>query len=109
MADEERDLALGLQGIFVRVLGTIPGPIIFGLVFDYSCLYPQKECGRFGNCWIYFNEDLRLRSLGHFLGGFGISVIFSIFTWIFYPRESKNKEPEKEDLELTATNPNFGN
>ncbi|EPB78715.1 hypothetical protein ANCCEY_02234 [Ancylostoma ceylanicum] len=40
----ERSFALGIQGILVRVVGTIPAPVLFGWMFDSgSCLlYSNK-------------------------------------------------------------------
>ncbi|MCP9264893.1 Solute carrier organic anion transporter family member [Dirofilaria immitis] len=34
----ERSFALGIQWILVRVIGTIPAPVLFGWMFDVSCI-----------------------------------------------------------------------
>ena len=34
----QRSLALGLQTLLIRGLGTVPGPIIFGYLIDITCL-----------------------------------------------------------------------
>ena len=40
----------------VILLGTIPGPIIFGITIDSTCvLWDINECGIKGACWIYNN------------------------------------------------------
>ena len=37
----------------------MPGPIIFGLVFDVACLVWQETCdGGEGSCWIYDTQFL---------------------------------------------------
>ncbi|KIH55592.1 hypothetical protein ANCDUO_14247, partial [Ancylostoma duodenale] len=42
----ERSFALGIQGILVRVVGTIPAPVLFGWMFDVSCIrYQSEPCG----------------------------------------------------------------
>ncbi|OAF69993.1 Solute carrier family 21 member 14 [Intoshia linei] len=42
----ERSLAVGLGWIFVRIIGTIPGPIVFGSLIDLACVevLPNKSC-----------------------------------------------------------------
>lgn len=84
IADEQRSLALGLQSVFFRALGTIPGPIIVGALFDVSCVYWQEECGDRGNCWVYENYDLSLRMFGVFIGVRIVSLLFAFCTWKFY-------------------------
>lgn len=40
----------------IFLLGTIPGPIIFGVTIDSTCiLWDINECGIKGACWIYDN------------------------------------------------------
>ncbi|XP_007940688.1 solute carrier organic anion transporter family member 4C1 [Orycteropus afer afer] len=54
--NNQRSLALGIQFMFLRLLGTIPGPIIFGMTIDSTCiLWDINECGIKGACWIYDN------------------------------------------------------
>jgi len=38
-----RSFALGLQWMLVRVLGSIPGPILFGYIIDRSCVFWSKK------------------------------------------------------------------
>jgi len=58
VAEEQRTLALGLQFVIFRGLGTIPGPILFGIIFDSACIYWHYECSRRENCWVYDNTKL---------------------------------------------------
>ncbi|XP_041607025.1 solute carrier organic anion transporter family member 6A1 [Vulpes lagopus] len=52
--DNQRPLALGLTYVILRIFGTIPGPILFRMVGDTSCIFRVTEyCGNKGNCWIY--------------------------------------------------------
>ena len=85
MADEQRSLALGVQSVFFRVFGAIPGPIAFGAIIDSGCIYWQYECNRRGNCWVYENSILGIRALAIVLSGLILNVLFSILCWIFYP------------------------
>ena len=35
------------------ILGTIPGPLLFGSILDNVCLVWQEKCDEDGSCWIY--------------------------------------------------------
>ncbi|XP_053423415.1 solute carrier organic anion transporter family member 4C1 [Nycticebus coucang] len=73
----QRSLALGIQFMLLRLFGTIPGPIIFGLTIDSTCiLWDVNECGIKGACWIYDNIKM-----AHML--VAICVICKIITIFF--------------------------
>lgn len=55
---EQRSFALGIQWIVVRVLGTIPAPMIFGSLIDDSCILWQESCNEAGACLVYDNNTL---------------------------------------------------
>jgi len=45
-----RTFAFGLRWVFVRVLATIPGPVVFGLMVDDSCiLWNGSKCAIYDN------------------------------------------------------------
>ncbi|XP_078252557.1 solute carrier organic anion transporter family member 4C1-like [Rhinoraja longicauda] len=57
----QRSFSLGINWVFVRLLGAIPGPIIFGTVIDKSCIiWNEDECGNQGACWTYNNPKMAL-------------------------------------------------
>ena len=60
-----RSFAIGLQLIFFRLLGTIPGPLLYGTFIDKTCLLWQKrQCdGQLGSCWIYDSKDMAITFL----------------------------------------------
>ena len=93
VADEQRTLSLGVQSLLFRAFGAIPGPIVYGVIFDSTCTYWQRECGRRGNCWTYNNRDLTLRISLTLIFGISIYIVFSFLTWLFYPSQSSNQEP----------------
>ena len=86
VADEQRSLALGLQSLVFRAFGSIPGPIVFGVIFDSACIYWKYECSRRGNCWVYNNSHLSERALSMALSGTVLNFVFSFLTWVAYPR-----------------------
>lgn len=58
--DEQRSFALGIQWIKVRLLGTIPAPMIFGLLIDETCVLWRKDAcdGGGGSCIAYDNLSM---------------------------------------------------
>ncbi|NXV07630.1 SO4C1 protein, partial [Cettia cetti] len=63
--DKQRSFALGVQLVFLRLLGTIPGPILFGVAIDNSCtLWDINECESKGACWVYDNERMAFSLMG---------------------------------------------
>ena len=92
--------------MFFRALGSIPGPLIFGALFDASCVYWQEECGNRGNCWVYDNEDMSLRSFCVSMGVRIVSVLFALCAWILYDvtlcnRSQVSDEAEMKEIERT--------
>uniref|UniRef100_A0A0K2VBA2 Solute carrier organic anion transporter family member n=1 Tax=Lepeophtheirus salmonis TaxID=72036 RepID=A0A0K2VBA2_LEPSM len=55
-----KSLALGLSTIILRLIGSIPGPMIFGYMIDRECtLWKSSNCeGESGNCLIYENSTM---------------------------------------------------
>uniref|UniRef100_A0A8B9IW25 Kazal-like domain-containing protein n=1 Tax=Amazona collaria TaxID=241587 RepID=A0A8B9IW25_9PSIT len=46
-------------------LGTIPGPILFGVAIDNSCtLWDINDCNAKGACWVYDNERMAYLLMG---------------------------------------------
>lgn len=39
-------------------LGTVPGPILFGVIIDSTCVTWREKCGHHASCWIYDNDQL---------------------------------------------------
>ncbi|KAK8785128.1 hypothetical protein V5799_008508 [Amblyomma americanum] len=56
---EEKAMALGVQEGLSSIFTYIPYPILYGAIFDSSCLVWEDKCGRPGVCWIYDADRLR--------------------------------------------------
>ncbi|KAF4518204.1 hypothetical protein B566_EDAN005929 [Ephemera danica] len=89
--DNQRSFALGIQWIKVRVVGTIPAPIIFGTLIDESCILWQQpdECSsseEHGACRLYDNFRM---SWYMALLAFGVKlcsvVFYSLALWLYTP------------------------
>ena len=57
----QRAFGLGVKWVFIRFMGSVPGPIIFGALFDSTCMLWQDKCDTKGSCWIYNNYKLSWR------------------------------------------------
>ena len=56
---QQKSLALGLQTLIARGLGTVPGPIVFGYMIDLTCmLWSQDEDCSSGSCRLYNNTSM---------------------------------------------------
>ena len=111
MADEQRSLALAVQSVLFRIFGSIPGPILFGVLIDSGCVYWQTECGRRANCWVYDNNLLAVRAYIFTTVGVVVCVVATFFSWVFYPPVTKSPcktsssvdEDEKKAAEPTTS------
>jgi len=87
------------------LFGTIPSPIVFGIILDSACVYWQQECGVQGNCWVYNNQKSSFRLL--FLGSSGLvaNCIFAFLTWLFYPKtQPLDRTVANDDLQTEIVN-----
>ena len=109
VAEEQRSLALGVQSVLWRAFGSIPGPIIFGVIFDSSCTYWQYDCGRRGNCWVYDNSSISIRAFFITVTGVLINCVFMLLCWIFFPPYTTCRQTDKGDgkFDGTVSNPTF--
>ncbi|XP_011292793.2 solute carrier organic anion transporter family member 4A1 [Musca domestica] len=96
--DDQRSFALGIQWIKVRLLGTIPAPMIFGTLIDETCILWQETCDeQAGACLVYENSQMSRYMWMLALTGKLCSVAFFFAAWWFYipPKEM----PPAEDYD----------
>ncbi|KAM4879755.1 LOW QUALITY PROTEIN: solute carrier organic anion transporter family member 4C1 [Sylvia borin] len=83
--DKQRSFALGSTVCFLRLLGTIPGPILFGVAIDKSCtLWDINECEIKGACWVYDNERMAFMLMSISAACKIITIIFVVMAVYFY-------------------------
>ena len=63
---------------FYRLIGSIPGPMIFGQIIDQSCILSKES----GNCLVYNNYNMSIYMLSVTLGAKSMGLIFIILTLI---------------------------
>lgn len=102
VADDQRALALGVQSGLSRILGSVPGPLIFGLLFDDSCLLWQEECGLRGNCWIYDRSQLSYNVISLGFPTYFLGFVFFFLAWLTFS-EKKEDNTNSDTLELNSS------
>lgn len=87
-----RSLALGIESIFLRLIGTIPGPVFFGFIIDRTCLLEKS-----GSCLLYDNFAMAMALSMVVLAIKLIGVVFFGFALFFSNRSHIKDEPVSED------------
>ena len=94
---ESRSLSLGLQGMAVSLFGTLPSPIIWGLVIDAACLVWDKTCnGARGACSIYHPDRLRIWMHLLYVVIRMVALITDIYVWKHAKHLNIMDEPASE-------------
>ena len=84
MDPDQRSIALGLQTLIARSLGTVPGPIFFGFIIDQSCdLWKTSTCTTVGSCIFYNNESMSHFILAILLTWRTMALLFFLFALYF--------------------------
>jgi len=82
---EDQDLAIGLLNMVGKLMGSIPGPLLFGYVFDQACELWEQDCGEKGSCLLYDHEKLSFALLGTMIITKMIYLLcLSASAWISY-------------------------
>ena len=88
-----RSLALGIESIVLRCIGTIPGPIFFGWILDHTCLLTD------GNCLFYDNWNMAIYMALTVFFVKTVSVVFYFFALYFSERSPiKDQTLDLEEL-----------
>ncbi|XP_049773044.1 solute carrier organic anion transporter family member 4A1 isoform X2 [Schistocerca cancellata] len=82
--DDQRSFALGIQWIKVRLIGTIPAPMVFGALIDETCLQWFESCHERGACQVYDNTYMGRYMLALAFIGKAASLLFFFLAWWFY-------------------------
>ncbi|XP_067681617.1 solute carrier organic anion transporter family member 4C1-like [Haliotis asinina] len=89
---KQRSLALGLQLLIARLLGTTPGPVLLGAILDSTCEVWQSSCGDSGSCWVYNNYSMAYRVLAWW-------AVLKVVSIIFYGLASKVYKAPPDEIE----------
>jgi hypothetical protein len=83
---DQKSLAVAVGSFWHSLFVSIPYPIIYGLIFDYSCLVWSRECGTRGNCWLYDTEKLRYIYHGVSISLIALGSVFDLVMIFLSPR-----------------------
>ncbi|KAI1723390.1 organic anion transporter polypeptide (OATP) family domain-containing protein [Ditylenchus destructor] len=83
---DERSFALGIQWILVRIIGTIPAPVVFGWLFDVSCVRQHLDpcSGVHGSCMLYHNKSLADLFFAFSVGGQLVAIVCLLSVLLFF-------------------------
>ena len=81
---------MGLGWFFGRIVGSIPGPIIYGVVIDSSCSLWDDKCGSASSCLVYDSKEFRMGFLILPISLRIVTVIFVIASLFTYEKTQKN-------------------
>ncbi|XP_077145857.1 solute carrier organic anion transporter family member 4C1 [Ranitomeya variabilis] len=102
--DKQRSFALGVQWSFIRLLGSIPGPIVFGVVIDSSCiLWNLNECGTQGACWTYNNSSISYKLIGISAASKALTIIFLIVAYFIYKPPASKPDPSQDNGKVISS------
>uniref|UniRef100_A0A914VA58 Solute carrier organic anion transporter family member n=1 Tax=Plectus sambesii TaxID=2011161 RepID=A0A914VA58_9BILA len=98
----ERSFALGIQWILVRVIGTIPAPVLFGWMFDVSCIKRHFDpcTGHDGSCYLYYNKLLADLFLAFSVVGQTVTLLFLVLALVLYSGSLKDDPITVERQEI---------
>ncbi|KAH0628111.1 hypothetical protein JD844_008854 [Phrynosoma platyrhinos] len=102
--ERTRAFAMGVHMLFLRIVGTIPGPILFGVAIDHTCtLWSVDKCGIRGSCWTYNNSKMAYMLMGISACSKAISIIFTFIACILYkPPSSVESSDNKEETVISV-------
>lgn len=75
---DQKSLAVAVGSFWHSLFVSIPYPIIYGKIFDYTCLVWSYECSKRGNCWLYDTEKLRYIYHGVSIALIAIGSVFDL-------------------------------
>ena len=66
--------------------------LVYGALFDDSCVYWESECGRHGNCVLYNNDKLSIRLFSVTMASVVVALVLLFLSWVFYPKKQVHHE-----------------
>ncbi|XP_045187435.2 solute carrier organic anion transporter family member 4A1-like isoform X2 [Mercenaria mercenaria] len=94
--DKQRSVGIGVNLLFVRLVGTTPGPILLGAIIDSTCTIWQDTCGTQGSCWVYDKSTMGIRIMLWFMVLKMCGFLLFLIASIVY------KPPPKESTDQTV-------
>lgn len=102
--EQDRSIGMGLHSFLLSLIVFLPAPIVYGKLFDNTCLTWKTVCGSKGACQLYDIENMRLtlKSVDALLAA--ISFLITIPAFIISQKDPDETEKEKElDVEVVES------
>ncbi|XP_046523769.1 solute carrier organic anion transporter family member 6A1 [Equus quagga] len=98
VSDKQRAMALGMAYVILRIFGSIPGPLVFKIIRETSCIFRDVgRCGNLGSCWIYNRTKMAYLLVG-------VCFLCKVFTIFFTAIALRlQKHLPKENSEILPT------
>ncbi|XP_076662567.1 organic anion transporting polypeptide 26F isoform X1 [Halictus rubicundus] len=101
--DDQKSFALGIQWIKVRILGTIPAPMVFGALIDDTCILWNETCEGRGACLVYDNLYMSRYMMALAFLGKAASLLFFFLAWWTYIPPGGRRADQNSREEPTTT------
>ncbi|XP_064480881.1 solute carrier organic anion transporter family member 4A1-like [Ornithodoros turicata] len=96
VAATQKSFGLGIQWITVRLIGTIPAPILFGYLIDSSCVLWPHSCDDKGACAVYENGRMARNLLILLASVKFLSCLFFFLAWLLYKPPEHDQDAKKD-------------
>ncbi|KAG8456343.1 hypothetical protein GDO86_002213 [Hymenochirus boettgeri] len=101
---KQRSFALGVQWSLVRLLGSIPGPILFGVIIDSTCiLWNFDECGTKGACWTYNNSNMSISLISISAASKSLTILFLLIALCVYKPPTNNGDSLQDTRNIVSS------
>ncbi|XP_071112274.1 solute carrier organic anion transporter family member 4C1-like [Haliotis cracherodii] len=96
--EEHKTFAQGVKLLIVRLLGTVPGPILYGRLLDESCVVWREKCDSRLSCWVYDSNTMARNLFLLMIGTCIFSGLFLVLALRLYrPPETPDDSPKTEE------------
>lgn len=102
--EDQRSFALGLNAFVVRMLGSLPGPLLIGAIIDHACSVWQTTCEGDSSCWIYNDMSLAANLIILILALRLVSIVSLLLADRTYKSTSNSYPQKNEENQLNPTN-----
>lgn len=97
---DQKSLAVAVGSFWHSLFVSIPYPIIYGKLFDASCLVWSYECGKRGNCFLYDTEKLRFLYHALSIALIAMGSVFDLIMIFLSPRLGNLYDDKEGDRTL---------
>ncbi|XP_077520031.1 solute carrier organic anion transporter family member 4A1-like [Amblyomma americanum] len=95
--EDVKSTGIGVNYVAIRLLGTIPGPILFGHLIDRSCVLWQGTCsGGSGACAVYENSAMGMNLFRVMISVKSASILFFFCASLSSRTQSSPSSPHAE-------------